>query len=199
MSFSEKLKQLRESHNHTQKELSDLLGVQKSAISNYETGRSYPKRLVLMKLAQLYHVPIDSLMDGAGPLKASSPASIQLDVLKKIPVYKNFDYCFTEGKPPAYFITLPPALIGKGNYKAFLFNEILIIVDYEKPPVSGDCVFARTGSGEILYGKYYEKDGSCTIVSKYIGSKEETSLFDIHAEEIEILAVAIKIFKDLTD
>ena len=63
MAFPEKLKALRESHNHTQQNLADLLGVRKSSVSNYETGRSYPKRIILLKLAQIYNVSPSSFLE----------------------------------------------------------------------------------------------------------------------------------------
>lgn len=200
MSFPENLKFLRESHNHTQKELSDLLGVQKSCVSNYETGRSYPKRSILLKISRLYNVPLDSLLGSDPYAKASTPNTSNYTSVKKIFVYKNFDDCFSLESPSAlYCMSIPAELIGTGDYKAFIADGSIVIIDLEKTPQPGDSVFAYTSEGKTLYGKYYQKDEGSAIISKFIDGKEETSIFDVKNDKIKVLAVAVKTFSNLKD
>lgn len=198
MSFPEKLKTLRESHNHTQQQLADLLGVRKSSISNYETGRSYPKRMVLLKLAQIYNIPPSSFLETEEPLKLASPILFE-DPIKKVFVYKSFSDCLlTEAASPGYCISIPADLIGNGEYKAFVSpSGSIVIVDAKSLPIPGDVVFAKSESDEVIYGKYCANASSDAIISKYVGKKEEISVFDIKKDKITVLAIAVKIFDNL--
>jgi transcriptional regulator with XRE-family HTH domain len=63
MSLSKNLKFLRTSKNITQSELCEQLGVQRSMISAYEDGRSEPKLSTLIKLAEIFHVTVDELLN----------------------------------------------------------------------------------------------------------------------------------------
>ena len=198
MSFPEKLKYLRESNNHTQQALADLLGVRKSSISNYETGRSYPKRMVLLKLAQIYNVPPSSFLETEQPIPVASPNKF-VDPIKKVFVYKSFADCLlNEATSAEYCISLPTELIGNGEYKAFISpSGSIMIVDAASAPTPGDTVFALSSAGEIIYGKYTTSSSSAAIISKYVGDKEETEVFDIKKDKITVLAIAVKTFGDI--
>lgn len=63
MYFGEKLKKLRKEKNLSQIDLADKVGVTRSSIANYETGRNYPANDVLTKFATLFNVSIDYLVD----------------------------------------------------------------------------------------------------------------------------------------
>ena len=156
MSFPEKLKYLRESHNHTQQMLADLLGLRKSSISNYENGHSYPKRVVLLKLAKLYNVSPASLLETEEPARLASDNEFAVESTKKIFVYKTPADCLLSKKASAsYCISIPADLIGNGEYKAFVSSSgNIVIVDTKTLPTPGDTVFACSASGEIIYGTY---------------------------------------------
>lgn len=195
MAFPEKLKALREAHNHTQQNLADLLGVRKSSVSNYETGRSYPKRMVLLKLAQIYNVPPSSFLETEEPARIASPISF-IDPIKKVFVYKSFSDCISDADTSVkYCISIPADLIGNGEYKAFVSpSGSIVVVDVTSSPVPGNTVFAKGLTGEIIYGKYCINGSSAAIISKYIGEKEETEVFDIKKDKITVIAIAVKIF-----
>lgn len=63
MEFGKKLKSLRKSQQLTQKQLAERIGVAKSIISYYETGNRYPSYDVLVKIAHVFHVTTDFLLD----------------------------------------------------------------------------------------------------------------------------------------
>lgn len=63
MNFGDKLKKLRTGQKLSQRELADRLGVAKSVISYYESGDRYPSYDVLVKMAHLFHVTTDYLLD----------------------------------------------------------------------------------------------------------------------------------------
>lgn len=66
--FGERLRQLRKSHDITQGQLAECIGVVPSAVGKYEriTG-AYPSVDVLIKLADYFNVSIDYLLRGATP------------------------------------------------------------------------------------------------------------------------------------
>lgn len=51
----------REKSGLTQKEVADKIGVDQSAVSLWETGKTAPRASMLVKLAELYHCSIDDL------------------------------------------------------------------------------------------------------------------------------------------
>lgn len=58
----ERLRDLRTYHGITQQEIADLLKMDRSAYSNYETGKTQPSLSSLMLFAQLYGVTADYLL-----------------------------------------------------------------------------------------------------------------------------------------
>lgn len=56
------LRKLRIKQNLTQEELGELVGVTCRAISHYETGRRFPKKEILCKLAEVLGCYIDDLI-----------------------------------------------------------------------------------------------------------------------------------------
>ncbi len=58
-----KLKELREKLDVSQTELSSKIGIPQSSYSHFEVGRSEPNITTLIKLADFFKVPIDSLVE----------------------------------------------------------------------------------------------------------------------------------------
>ena len=63
MAFSEKLKTLRTTNRLSQRELADRVGVGKSQVSYYENGERFPSADVLIKIADVFRVTTDYLLD----------------------------------------------------------------------------------------------------------------------------------------
>lgn len=63
MNFGEKLKQLRNGQKLTQQQLAERIGVAKSVVSYYESGDRYPSYDVLVRIARIFHVTTDYLLD----------------------------------------------------------------------------------------------------------------------------------------
>lgn len=57
----------REKVGLTQKEVAENLGVDQSAVSFWETGKTVPRVPMLKKLAALYGCTTDELLDDANP------------------------------------------------------------------------------------------------------------------------------------
>ena len=59
--FSERIKELRESRNLTQEALGTVIGVKRYSIYSYEKGRAYPEMKGLFALADFFDVSMDYL------------------------------------------------------------------------------------------------------------------------------------------
>lgn len=65
MGFEDKLKNLRKSNNLSQEELSEKLSLSRQAIAKWESGQTYPDIENLIRLSELFHVTIDSMVKDA--------------------------------------------------------------------------------------------------------------------------------------
>lgn len=63
MSLGERLKALRTAKKMSQKELAERIGIAKSVISFYESGDRFPSYDVLIKIARIFNVTTDYLLD----------------------------------------------------------------------------------------------------------------------------------------
>lgn len=63
MDFGSKLKELRAQNGLTQKQLADQLGITKSIVSFYERQERTPSPEVLRKMAAIFRVSTDFLLD----------------------------------------------------------------------------------------------------------------------------------------
>lgn len=62
MSFSHRIKELRQKHNVSQQELADLLGVSTRAWRFYESGEREPNMARLILLADYFNISLDYLL-----------------------------------------------------------------------------------------------------------------------------------------
>lgn len=60
--LSTKLKELRKAHGYTQDYVATTLGLVRQTYSHYETGKRTPNSEILFKLAGLYNISIEDLM-----------------------------------------------------------------------------------------------------------------------------------------
>lgn len=59
----ENLYRLRKAHHYTQQQLSDLLNISRQAYSNYETSKRTPDLDSLIRLADIYKLSLDQLVN----------------------------------------------------------------------------------------------------------------------------------------
>ena len=57
------LKELRKAHGYTQYHVASYLNIITQTYSHYETGRIIPPAEALYHLANLYHIPVETLLD----------------------------------------------------------------------------------------------------------------------------------------
>lgn len=86
MDISKKLKELRAASGKTQKEIAGELGVSISTVGMYETGKRVPDIKTLGKLATLYGVKTDYILDRNNTSNSSLPGNTAVESpMKKRP------------------------------------------------------------------------------------------------------------------
>lgn len=65
MAFSDNLQFLRSRQGQTQEQLAEVLEVTRQSVSKWEGGQSYPEMDTLLRICELYHVDLDTLMRGS--------------------------------------------------------------------------------------------------------------------------------------
>lgn len=65
MALSDNLQFLRSSSGMTQEQLSELLDVSRQSVSKWESGSSYPEMDTILKLCDLFHTDMDTLVRGS--------------------------------------------------------------------------------------------------------------------------------------
>ena len=61
--ISKYLQFLRKSHNYTQDDLAEKLGISRQAVSKWETGMTIPDLEVLLKISKLYDITINDILE----------------------------------------------------------------------------------------------------------------------------------------
>ena len=77
------LVRLRKAHGLNQEELSNILGIKRDTYASWETGRSSPKKEMIVKLSKVYNVSCDYILTGIhsnGALSVASPVNYNSDV-----------------------------------------------------------------------------------------------------------------------
>lgn len=74
MNFGEKLSLLRKQHGMTQLELAEKLNLSRQAVSRWERGTAEPSTENLVRIAALFGVPVDALVNDGAPLQTEPAA-----------------------------------------------------------------------------------------------------------------------------
>ncbi|WP_085344645.1 XRE family transcriptional regulator [Vibrio sp. ArtGut-C1] len=151
------IKRYRESLGISQESLGDAIGVTKSTISNWEIGKSYPKRGNLLKLSQELNVSVYDIENSTINEEADKSYISKCNELKMIPFYTNvrasaghgfinndetFKYVHIEDLPP------------NSNFKCLFC--ILATGDSMEPVLKhGSLIVVDTSKTDIIDGKMY--------------------------------------------
>lgn len=86
--IGERIKELRKKSRYTQTELANLLGVTKSTIAAYENGSRLPSYDVLVKMARVFKISIDSLLLNRSDsvIEVSGLNVDQIEIIEKLVV-----------------------------------------------------------------------------------------------------------------
>ncbi|MBQ8028058.1 MAG: helix-turn-helix transcriptional regulator [Clostridia bacterium] len=72
MNISEKLKVARKNSGMTQEQVAEKLGISRQTLSNWETGKTYPDIISVIRLSELYELSLDLLLKDEKEEKAMS-------------------------------------------------------------------------------------------------------------------------------
>ncbi|WP_129731941.1 MULTISPECIES: helix-turn-helix domain-containing protein [Bacillaceae] len=73
MHFGHRLRICREKKGLKQVEVAQIIGVANNTLSGYESGKYEPSLSMLIRLAELYEVPIEYIISGVKVSKSTSP------------------------------------------------------------------------------------------------------------------------------
>ena len=118
--LSQKLKELRKAHSYTQDDVAAVLGVVRQTYSHYETGVRTPSTESLYKLAGLYNISVDDLVqltmyldrdvyfDAPHPTVSSEELNDMLSYFNEPGNQKKYSFCsYPEKELLYYFKKLP--------------------------------------------------------------------------------------------
>lgn len=95
MALSDKLRSLRDKHNWSQKFVANLMKVDRTTLSRYETGKSVPNYQTVVELAEIYGVDKSYLVNELDPNDIPSDSNtvytlteetekLELDIIQKL-------------------------------------------------------------------------------------------------------------------
>ena len=94
MKFGDRIKEQRIKLEMTQANVAQELFTTRQTISNWEKGKSYPDLDMLIKISDLYHVPIDSLLREDKDLKNNLDRKITNKKFTPLSIFINFGISF---------------------------------------------------------------------------------------------------------
>ncbi|QHL86222.1 helix-turn-helix domain-containing protein [Nibribacter ruber] len=196
--LSTNLKYLRKKENLTQVQLAEKLQIKRSLIGAYEEGRAEPKLVTLMKMAQVFNLSVDELINPELPNLSKSTSSAHNSNVRVLSItvdgqdrenielvpYKASAGYLNGYADPEFMEELPkfrlPMIQGPGTYRAF--------------EIKGDSMLPIP-SGTVIVGRYVErwqdiKDGTpCIVVSmqegivfKRIYQKAQDNALRLHSD-----------------
>ncbi len=92
--FGDNLRKLRKEKGLTQQQLSDIVGIKRSAYAYYEIDKSEPSIATLLKIANALNVSVDEIVNSSSPVHsgAAEYSGLTDDELKTlIKLYKKLD------------------------------------------------------------------------------------------------------------
>lgn len=211
MSPGERIRDLREKHNVSQKNLSNDLGYKTyTTVSKWESDASLPPGKELKKLATYFEVSTDYIL-GLKDLENKDPIdkfsdTIELDFIESnIPGYLHRDLIKNKINVPKYILSEDPENYFVVNTQSDSLNRIIpsgnnvVILNFSKAKQtsinSGDIVIANIDDQYKLI--YLKKTDSKIYLEPYSYLKGfETIEFDLEEfKEIEIIGRVIYTFR----
>ena len=83
MNIGEKIKNAREENKLTQTQAAERLLVSRQTISNWETGKSLPDILSVIRMSELYQISLDELLKGDKEMMDKIEKDIEISKLEK--------------------------------------------------------------------------------------------------------------------
>ena len=163
-----RIKELRQSRGLSQKQLSDMLFVNQTAVSQWERGVTTPTKETLIKLANMFNTSIDDLLGVQEneshkgvlvPILGQVIAGIPIDAVEDILGYEEISReMATQGE---YF-----ALQIKGNsMEPRMRQGDVVIVKKQSAVESGDIAVVLVNGDEATIKKFVIHDNGISLIS----------------------------------
>ncbi len=136
--LGDRLKKARKAMHLTQRQLSDVLGLEQSAISNYETNFRVPSAFALREISNVLQVSLDFLL-GTDQYKTNSPLPSETLFQEKSVQPSNQDKLNISDLQQPFLALLKKGLEGGGalcSKGKYILLILLIVAEYFKGMVS---------------------------------------------------------------
>ena len=126
--FGVYLSRLRKAADMTQSELADRLNLTRQAVSRYERGESFPDVSVLVKIAEVFSVSTDELINAGGPTAGES--AILENVVNGGENVVAAEFSDIAGLAPILKPSILDRLSKNFSKKGIDFSEIIKLAEY---------------------------------------------------------------------
>ena len=139
MTFHVKLIKLRKGQGHTQSTFAEAVGVSRQSVYKWETGQSYPDVEKLLKIARLFGVTVDELIDDALPCRFTDKAPVEAPAEEK--PAELLDFIRANGAKAS--ISIKPGTPAKAVFP-YLDRCDMILVMTVEPGYGGQALIPET-------------------------------------------------------
>lgn len=197
--FAETLRKLRKSKKLTQKQLADMLYVDCSSVTKWETGKANPDFEKQQQLAEIFNVSIDALLGRSNsseysavkiPVLGRVVAGIPLEAVEEVLDYEEIPRQMAENGE--YF-----ALKIKGDSMEPKFSEgDVVIVRKQSDADTGDIAIVLVNGDEATIKKIKKQNDGISLIPSnpkydimfYTNSEIETKPVNIIGKVVELRA-----------
>lgn len=201
MSLQKNIKAFRLKQGLTQAELAAKLGVDRSSVTQWETGVTTPRMKVITKLSTLFNTTPSVLISDSSTLTklpiSGSTATLPLRTLGKVHagVMDDDDACDDEEiqVPERVVLAYPDAFLLRveGNCMDRVIPEgSHVIVAPHKEPTNGSIVVIHDDAYEAIMRRYY-KGSSALMLSPDSYEEEYQDIIVQDGQEITLIGVVV--------
>lgn len=176
MVFGDRLKELREKKGLSQTELSEKIGISKSSIGMYETGKRIPRAdKTFVKISDFFNVSIDYLLGLQEPINNNfEKYGLKPIVKKKVPMLGNIA-C---GEP----------IIANQEYETYIEVDSNINVDFALKAQGDSMINAHIENGDIILIKSQDYIENGQIAAVLIEDEVTLKRFYLQNDTISLVA-----------
>lgn len=201
MSLQKNIKAFRLKQGLTQAELAAKLGVDRSSVTQWETGVTTPRMKVITKLSTLFNTTPSVLISDSSTLTklpiSGSTATLPLRTLGKVHAGVMDDDAVCDDEeiqvPERVVLAYPDAFLLRveGNCMDRVIPEgSHIVVVPHKVPTNGSIVVVRDDTYEAIMRRYYK--GSSALMLSPDSYEEEYQDIIVHdGQEITLIGVVV--------
>ena len=170
MSTATKIRALRRELGFSQVEVSKAIGVDRSAIAQWENDISQPRMGNVRRLAAFFGVPVSVILDDT-EIPELSKATIALHTFGGHLTNPHFaeEICGGLIEIPKFVLASHPAAraaLIDGDYMNRVIPEgVIVVYDPALKPLNGQIVIAETEDGEVLMRRWYKVGNTIVLVA----------------------------------